>query len=152
MNRLAARAAALALLAALGACAHQAPLAGPGPVHSPGGPGAAQQFGTVQAITPISSQEQLTGKGALAGGVAGAVVGRQFGGSSDGRALGTLLGAVAGVLIGNEVEKQHSGLRGGVRIEVALDGGGQRSFDFAEAGGLRVGDRVRVDGQSLQRL
>ena len=82
----------------------------------------------------------------------GAVVGRQFGGSSEGRALGTFLGAVAGVLIGNQVEKQNIGLRGGVRVSVQLDGGGQRSFDYANAGDLRVGERVRVEGTQIIRM
>jgi outer membrane lipoprotein SlyB len=35
---------------------------------------------------------------------------------------------------------------------VQLDRGGVRSFEFKSAGELRVGDRVRIEGNQLFRL
>jgi outer membrane lipoprotein SlyB len=115
-------------------------------------PAAQSQYGVVSGIERLAAERQTTGGGAVTGGVTGAVIGRQFGGSGEGRALGTFLGAVAGILIGNQVERQNFGLRDGVRVVVQLDNGAQRSFDFTHAGDMRVGDRVRIDGQQLVRM
>lgn len=145
----------LSLSAAVAGCAHQA-AHGPdqAPVYSAGGRGgsASASLGVVSAIDRVSSQDQLSGAGAVIGGVTGAVIGRQFGGSGDGRAMGTWLGAVAGLLIGNEVERQRSNLRDAVRVSVQLDSGAVRRFDMGSAGDLRVGDRVRVEDNRVFRM
>lgn len=107
--------------------------------------------GYVRHIEVIDARANTSGSGALIGGVVGAVVGRQFGGPGRGRAQGTAVGAIGGALIGNEIEKDRSGGRDGVRVHVDLAGGGQRSFDFDSHGGLRVGDRVRIEGDRLLR-
>ncbi|WP_088282843.1 glycine zipper 2TM domain-containing protein [Ideonella sp. A 288] len=151
MKNIASRVALIAAVALLGACAQVQPINDRPPVYSSSRP-AAVEYGVVSAIERFRADEQVSGGGALAGGVAGAVIGRQFGGSSEGRAMGTFIGAVAGVLLGNQIEKQHNGQRAGVRISVQLDGGGQRSFDYAQAGDLRVGDRVRVEGHQIARM
>ena len=59
---------------------------------------------------------------------------------------------MAGILIGNEVERQSLGRRDGVRVTVQLDSGAQRSFDYSHAGDIRIGDRVRVEGNQLLRM
>ena len=141
----------LIAVAALGACAPYRPRQDQSPVYSTSRMGQVE-YGVVSAIDTVAPEQQLSGGGAIVGGLTGAVVGRQFGGSSDGRALGTFLGAVAGVLLGNQVEKQSSGLRGSVRVAVQLDSGAQRSFEYGHAGGLRVGDRVRIEGNQLARM
>lgn len=115
-------------------------------------PAAQSQYGVISGIEHLAAEQQTTGGGAVLGGATGAVVGRQFGGGSGGRAMGTFLGAVAGILIGNQVERQNHGLQDGVRVLVRLDNGGQLAFDFTSAGSMRVGDRVRIDGQHLVRL
>ena len=140
----------IAALALAGGCAQVQPVNADAPLYSATRP-ARVEYGVVTAIERLRGDEHVSGGGALAGGVTGAVIGRQFGGSSDGRAMGTFIGAVAGVLLGHQIEKQHSGQRPGVRIWVQIDGGGQRGFDYADAGDVRVGDRVRVEGQQIGR-
>ena len=54
--------------------------------------------------------------------------------------------------MGNEVEKSARREQQGVRVNVHLDQGGQRSFDYRSAAELRVGDRVRIEGHQLYRL
>lgn len=147
---------ALALTASLSACIVRAPMHARAPDYPayPSAQGAVAQveFGVVSGIEPLIAQRQVSGGGAVAGGVTGAVIGRQFGGGSEGRALGTFLGAVAGILVGNEVERQNLGLRDGVRVMVQTERGALRSFDFAHAGDMRVGDRVRIEGNQLVRM
>jgi outer membrane lipoprotein SlyB len=145
---------AASLAALLGACAHpshrsNAPVYGdPAPSRSHG-----VSYGVVRSIDAIGvAHDQPPGAGAVVGGVIGAVVGRQFGGSSSGKNVGTVAGAVGGAIIGNEIEKNARRDGTGVRISVALDDGSVRRFDFREPGGLRIGDRVRVEGNQLYRL
>jgi outer membrane lipoprotein SlyB len=137
----------------LGACAHpshrNAPVYGG---HGPSSPYGAS-YGVVRAIDPIGMpHDQPQGAGAVVGGVIGAVVGRQLGGSSSGKNVGTVAGAVGGAIIGNEIEKNARRDGGAVRISVTLDDGSLRRFDFRESGGLRVGDRVRIEGNQLYRI
>ena len=146
------RAATAALsLVVLGACAHrQSPVYEESPTYSgsrvPGG-----KTGVVRSIDTIHPRKSTSGGGGIVGGLLGAVVGRQFGSSGDGRALGTVAGAVGGALIGNEIEKQQSNTPGRYRVQVQMDNGNMRAFNYAQIGDLRIGDRVRVEGQSLQR-
>jgi outer membrane lipoprotein SlyB len=137
----------IALALAVSACAHRSP--DRPPVYSPAGPGAYAQYGRVTHIETLGSSRETSGAGAVAGGVIGAVVGRQI--ASDSKAAGTVIGGVAGAVIGNEIEKDQRRSRERVRVTVRLDGGMIRYFDFAQVGDLRVGDRVRVDGDRLSR-
>lgn len=109
-------------------------------------------FGTVRSIEGGASAEPARGGGAVLGGVIGAVVGRQFADSNRGKNVGTVAGAVGGALIGNEIEKNARRDPQAVRVQVQLDQGGLRSFDFQAIGDLRVGDRVRIEGNQLYRL
>lgn len=110
------------------------------------------QYGRVTAMESIAGRGSASGAGAVVGGVAGAVIGRQFGGSSGGRDRGTVFGALAGALIGHEIEKDQTGARDRVRITVAVDRGGTRQFEVRDSAGLRIGDRVRIEGDRLIRL
>jgi len=140
-------------LAVLSACASR-PQATPAPVYSPSRQAPAQvSYGVVRGIESTgTSSDQPRGGGAVVGGVIGAVIGRQFGDSSSGKNVGTVAGAVGGALIGNEVEKNARREQSVVRVHVQLDHGGTRSFDFKSIGDLRVGDRVRIEGNQLYRL
>jgi len=145
---------AASLAALLGACAHpshrnNAPVYGDAPPSRSYG----ASYGVVRSIDSIGvAQDQPAGAGAVVGGVIGAVVGRQFGGSNSGKNVGTVAGAVGGAVIGNEIEKNARRDGGAVRISVTLDDGSLRRFDFRESGGLRVGDRVRIEGNQLYRI
>ena len=150
MIRIAVPALALALLSA---CASR-PQANPAPVYSPSRstPATAVSYGVVRSIEAASdANDQPQGAGAVVGGVIGAVVGRQFADSNSGKNVGTVVGAVGGALIGNEVEKNARREQQTVRVNVQVDRGGLRSFEFKSVGDLRVGDRVRIEGNQLYR-
>ena len=136
-----------------------APIYDPGPGYNNAPPPQAQaprgqKYGTVRAIDGTLPPEATSGGGALLGGILGAVIGRQFGGSSGGRAAGTAIGAVGGAIVGNEVERQNNAAAGAgtYRVQVQLDNGAVRSFYFQDLGGIRVGDRVVVQGKNLQLM
>jgi outer membrane lipoprotein SlyB len=150
MIRIAIPALALALLSA---CASRPQLNEP--VYSPSRSAvpAAVSYGVVRSIEAVASAgDQPQGGGAVLGGVLGAILGRQFADSSSGKNVGTVAGAVGGALIGNEVEKNVRREQQGVRVNVQLDQGGARSFEFKSSGELRIGDRVRIEGDQLYRL
>ncbi len=141
-------------LTLLGACANQSARKSEpvyGDARYSGSYGVA--YGQVRSIEAIGpTQDQPQGGGAVVGGVIGAVIGRQFADSNHGKNVGTVAGAVGGALIGNEIEKNARRDNNGVRVNVQLDQGGQRAFEFRSAGDLRVGDRVRIEGNQLVRL
>ena len=140
-------------LVMLAACASR-PQATNAPVYSSSRTApAAVSYGVVRAIEAVNAGgEQTSGTGAVVGGVIGAVVGRQFADSNSGKNVGTVAGAVGGALIGNEVEKNARREQQTVRVNVQVDHGGMRSFEFKSVGDLRVGDRVRIEGNQLYRL
>jgi outer membrane lipoprotein SlyB len=109
-------------------------------------------YGVVRSIEASNvASDPAQGGGAVIGGILGAVVGRQFADSNSGKNVGTVAGAVGGALIGNEIEKNARREQQGVRVNVQLDHGGVRSFEFKSGGELRVGDRVRIEGNQLYR-
>jgi len=107
-------------------------------------------MGEVRAIEPIRERPPGTGKGAVIGGVLGGVVGNQFG-HGNGRAAMTVLGAAGGAVAGNNVERNMNKRIVGYRVSVRLDNGQARTFTEPRLEGLRVGDRVRVDGKHVRR-
>ena len=145
------------VLALLTACAGNRTNRVNEPVYSPSRTTAPAQvsvaYGVVRSIEASSvAGDQAQGGGAVLGGIIGAVVGRQFADSNHGKNVGTVAGAVGGALIGNEVEKNSRREQQGVRVNVQLEQGGVRTFDFKSSGELRVGDRVRIEGNQLFRL
>jgi len=105
----------------------------------------------------VSNVEYLQGRGT--GGVAGAVVGGAVGGlagyqigKGSGRTAATIVGMVGGALVGHAIERNmDSGRRGVYRVTVQFDDGAVRSFDYAEPPDVRVGERVRAQGNQLYR-
>lgn len=152
MNR-SSRVASLALLAVLlSACAGNRPVAQSAPPVQGQRSAYAVQYGEVRNIETLRGEQATTGGGALAGGVIGAVLGRQLGSPGSGRAAGTVVGAVGGAIIGNQIEKGQGGRRDAVRVSIRLDDGTMRSFDYEQLGDLRVGDRVRIEGDQVVRI
>jgi outer membrane lipoprotein SlyB len=139
--------AVLALAVAAGCATHQ-------PVQSVGNAPIYNQqqseYGRVQSIDLVRAESQTTGGGALVGGLVGAVVGRQIG-SGSGRTAGTMVGAVGGALIGNQIEKNQRGAQDFYRVVVRTEYGQVRSFDYQQLADLRVGDRVRIEGNQVYR-
>ncbi len=109
------------------------------------------RIGSVAGIEPIRERPQGSGAGAVIGGVLGAVVGNQLG-HGVGRAGMTGLGAVGGAIAGNNIERKQREAITGYRVSIRLDNGTMRSFERRQSGGLRVGDRVRLDAGTFRRV
>lgn len=108
------------------------------------------QYGTVSDIHQLDASQRKAGAGALIGAVVGGVLGNQVG-SGTGRTAATAIGAVGGAVAGNEIEKRSANPQTYYQINVRLDNGDMRSFDYQDLNGLRVGDRVRIENGQLQR-
>ncbi len=108
------------------------------------------QYGQVQSVEMVRAEGQSVGKGAILGGVLGGVLGHQVG-SGSGKDAATVAGIVGGALIGNEIEKKQQSAPDLTRVAIRFDNGSQRNFDYAQAVDLRVGDRVRVEGDRITR-
>ena len=141
--------------AAVAPAAQPAPVAvAPAPravAKEPVRPVASANLGEVQSIEPIRTRPQGSGAGAVIGGVLGAVVGNQFG-AGNGRAAMTGLGAIGGAVAGNNVERNRNEGIAGYRVSVRLDNGQSRTYEESSLDGLRVGDRVRVEGSRIRRV
>ncbi|MET4579329.1 glycine zipper 2TM domain-containing protein [Ottowia thiooxydans] len=145
---------AVAVAASLAACAGQPygnsgyPSASQPPYSQPG----YSSFATVTNVEMVRAGGSSGVAGAAIGGVAGGVLGNQVGGGS-GRTAATVVGAIGGALIGNAVERNSAAGRGAdvYRVTVRLDNGGTQSFDYQQAPNVRIGERVRVDGNQLYR-
>jgi outer membrane lipoprotein SlyB len=147
MNRVFALSTAALALAVTAGCATQQPVQSVGNV-----PAYQQQaeFGHVQSIDLVRAENQTSGGGAVLGGLVGAVVGRQIG-SGSGRSAGTLVGAVGGAIVGNQIEKNQRGAQDFYRVVIRTEYGQVRSFDYQQLADLRVGDRVRIEGNQVYR-
>jgi outer membrane lipoprotein SlyB len=111
---------------------------------------AGAHVGKVSRIEPIRERPPGTGKGAVVGGVLGAVVGNQFGHGS-GKAAMTVVGAAGGAVAGNNIERNINKRVVGYRVTVRLDNGTSHTYEQPSLAGLRVGDRVHVDGRHVRR-
>jgi outer membrane lipoprotein SlyB len=103
--------------------------------------------GVVEAINAVEVQGDGGYVGLIGGGVAGAVIGSQIG-KGSGRTAAQILGAAGGAYAGNQIEKN---MKKTTHYEVVtrLEGGGTQTITFASPPALRVGDRVRVEGNTL---
>jgi outer membrane lipoprotein SlyB len=107
--------------------------------------------GKVEAIEMYrSSDNGPLNPGTVVGGVAGGVIGHQIG-SGRGNAAATIAGTIGGAMIGNEIHKRQAQATR-YRIIVRLDSGSTVVVDDMQDGNLRVGDRVRVEGNRIQRI
>jgi len=125
---------------------------GSAPAYSSTASSEAVQYGYVRNIQQLDTTRRTSGAGAILGAVVGGVVGNQIG-SGTGRAAATGVGAVAGAVVGNKIE-QNQGRNAGqpyFQVDVRLDNGDFRTFDYYDLNGLRVGDRVRIQDGQLQR-
>jgi outer membrane lipoprotein SlyB len=102
--------------------------------------------GTIEQITPVQLQSSHhTGVGAVVGGVAGLGIGSLIGDGS-GRDVARVLGAVGGAVAGNEIQKRYEQPMAGEQIVVRTRSGVLVSVTQPVAPGLRVGQRVYVEG------
>ena len=105
--------------------------------------------GRVVAIDVVRRGGGSSGAGAVVGGILGGVVGHQFG-SGRGNDAATVAGVVGGAVAGNEIEK-HRNADEAYRVTVQFRDGREAAFVQDSLNGLRVGDRVRIDGTRLYR-
>lgn len=145
---------ALALVAALSACANYPRTASPAPAVTsyPSAPSAIQ-YGRVTQVELVRMQPQAApGVGAVIGGVVGGVLGHQVG-SGTGKDLATVAGVVGGAVVGNAIEKNRApaAVSEVYRVTVQQDNGVVRSFDYAAQPGVRIGERVYVENNQLYR-
>jgi outer membrane lipoprotein SlyB len=110
----------------------------------------AVQYGHVRNIQQMETSKRPSGAGVVLGAVVGGVVGSQIG-AGTGRAVATAAGAVGGAVVGNKIEERSRAPEAYYQVDVRLDNGETRSFDYQDLNGLRVGDRVRVQDGQLQR-
>ncbi|SFN45659.1 glycine zipper 2TM domain-containing protein [Variovorax sp. OV329] len=152
-----------AALAALTACVAPAPYYQtssypyqPAPYPVAAAPAPHVSYGRVVNIEVMQSQtsgSQQSAVGAVTGGVLGGVLGHQVGGGS-GKAAATVLGVVGGALLGNAIESNARApqVYQNYRVSIQTENGNYRAFDVQNPGDLRVGDRVRIDGNQISRV
>jgi outer membrane lipoprotein SlyB len=106
-------------------------------------------YGRVVAIDAVRGSGRSSGGGAVLGGIVGGVLGHQVG-SGRGNDAATVAGAVGGAVVGNELEKRRNDDER-YRVTVRFRDGRETTFEQDQLYGLRVGDRVRMDGGRLIR-
>jgi outer membrane lipoprotein SlyB len=107
--------------------------------------------GTIEAIEMYrASDNKPLNPGTVVGGIAGGLIGHQIG-SGRGNTAATIAGAVGGAVVGNEIHKKQSQVTR-YRIVVRLDSGGTLTIEDTRGADLRVGDRVRVEGNQIHRI
>ena len=141
----------------LGACAMSPPSQNE-PSYSQGSIGSAQpaayynyNTGTVSSIELVRGNTSgMSPVGAVIGAVVGGVLGNQIG-EGRGKTAATVVGAAGGALAGNEIGKRSGSTQDMHRVSIRFDNGGSQTIDVPHPGDLRVGDRVRVDGNQISR-
>jgi outer membrane lipoprotein SlyB len=111
-------------------------------------PAACMNCGTVTSVNAVKQQGEAGMIGPAAGALLGGVLGNQIGGGS-GKTIATVVGAGAGAAAGTEAERRYKSTTGYV-VNVRLNDGTTRSFNYASDPGVQAGSKVRVvDGRLL---
>ncbi len=109
------------------------------------------EYGRVVGIETVGiNGGGTTGAGAVIGGVVGGVLSHQIG-SGRGNDAATVVGAIGGAVVGNEMERRRGSGDYAYRVDVRVENGAIRSVMHSDIGDLRVGDRVRIDGDRVSR-
>jgi len=102
--------------------------------------------GVIEQITSVQiDTNQHQGVGAVVGGLAGLGIGSLIGGGT-GRDVAMVLGTIGGAVVGNEVQKKHDRPVLGQQIIVRTSSGVLVSITQPASAGLRVGQRVYIEG------
>ncbi|MEO8249593.1 MAG: glycine zipper 2TM domain-containing protein [Burkholderiales bacterium] len=157
--RLISSAATIAAALTIAACTNT-PLYGPGadapqrssyPANNYPASSAYAQWGQVTNVEVIRGERSSGTVGTVAGGVVGGLAGSQVGGGT-GKIAAAVVGAVGGALIGRAIEQNtRQPDADHYRVTVRLENNTVRNFDYAEPPNVRMGERVRVDGNQLYR-
>ena len=131
------RIAALATALVLAACAAPGPDAGSMVIRQ----------GKIEQITPTTIRSEAhTGVGAVVGGLTGAGLGSLIGGGT-GRDVAMVAGAVGGSMAGAQIANNAAGSMPGQEVFVRTDSGVLVEVTQPVVPGLRVGQRVFIQGQ-----
>jgi len=105
------------------------------------------RYGTIVQINSVSLEgDHQLGLGAIIGGIAGGILGHQIGGGT-GQDIATVAGALGGAFAGREVQNKYASRRPGQHIIVKLNNGVAVGITQPADPALRVGDKVRIDGE-----
>lgn len=111
------------------------------------------QYGVVEQIfqvqKDVSNRDSDVG-GAILGGVVGGILGNQVGGGT-GKDVATVIGVLGGAHVGKEIAQSNDRRLVMVwRMNVRLDSGAVRSFDYANPPNYQIGTQVRIKGNEVQ--
>ncbi|MBQ7626903.1 MAG: glycine zipper 2TM domain-containing protein [Rhodocyclaceae bacterium] len=116
-----------------------------------------QDYGTISGVEYVQNNRGGNNNtnravGAVVGGALGGIAGHQIG-KGHGKTAATIAGAVGGAMLGNAIAENSASGSGQPywRVTVRLDGGGSRDFHYTSDPNVRVGERVRVEGDQLYR-
>ncbi|HYQ71097.1 MAG TPA: glycine zipper 2TM domain-containing protein, partial [Gammaproteobacteria bacterium] len=110
-------------------------------------PGAMEiRSGVIEQISDVQiASSHHKGIGAVVGGLGGLGLGSLIG-NGTGRDVAMVLGAVGGAVAGNEVQKKYDAPRPGQQIIVRTSNGVLVSVTQPATPGLRVGEKVYIEG------
>lgn len=112
-----------------------------------------RNYGVIESIQMVQSNAagNGVGAGAVVGGVVGGLLGNQVGGGT-GKTVATIAGVVGGALAGNQIEHSNrSQTQDMYQIRVRLDNGGYQTLVQDSISDLRIGNRVRIEGDRVYR-
>ncbi|MBO9515908.1 MAG: hypothetical protein J7549_17470 [Variovorax sp.] len=103
--------------------------------------------GKVEQITPTTIRSEAhTGVGAVLGGLTGVGLGSLIGGGT-GRDVAMVAGAIGGTMAGSQIANNAAGAMPGQEVFVRTDSGVLVEVTQPVVPGLRVGQRVFIQGQ-----
>jgi outer membrane lipoprotein SlyB len=112
-------------------------------------PAVCNECGSVTSVRVVKQQGEASMIGPAAGGLLGGVVGHQIG-SGRGNTIATVVGAAGGAAAGTEIERRYKSTTHYV-VNVRMNDGRLRHFNYASAPGVESGDKVRVVNGRLTR-
>ncbi len=104
--------------------------------------------GVIESVNEVERAGDGTGLGAVGGAIAGGALGNTMGRGRGNLAM-SVLGAVGGAIAGHQVEKKVRASKS-YEITVRFDDGSIRTVSQSTPPAWRAGDKVRVDGGSIQ--
>ncbi|MEO6351469.1 MAG: glycine zipper 2TM domain-containing protein [Oxalobacteraceae bacterium] len=109
-------------------------------------------YGVIDSIRMVQGNSSGgVGAGAVVGGVVGGLLGNQVGGGR-GKAVATIAGVVGGAMAGNQIEQgNRAQTRDMYQVTVRLNNGGYQTITQDSIADLRIGNRVRIEGNRVFR-
>jgi outer membrane lipoprotein SlyB len=104
---------------------------------------------TVEAINVVQVDGEGNYLGTIGGGVVGAALGSQVG-KGDGRTAAQIAGALGGAYIGRNIERNAKRTQH-YEVVIRFANGGTQTVTYENDPGLRVGEKVKINGGVLER-